>query len=766
MDDARRRRAARWLVTALVLVAVTGVLSSARAARSEATKTVTFRGYRVEVPASWPVVDLAKNPSACVRFDVHAVYLGHPGPEPSCPVRALGRTEALLVEPIDHVSKARVGADTAWAPAGKAAVRSVPSRTDHEVTLGVGDAGVLVTASYGDDRATLAKVLEGATLTGEAEPAPAQAQALSASAAAVTASVVAPGTYNGKGFDACTAPSPDAMQAWLANSPYRAVGVYIGGANRGCPQPELTPSWVSTQVAQGWHLIPIYVGLQAPCVPRTNLERIDPATAPAQGRAAAEDAVINAGSLGLGAGSVIYFDMEGYESATDPTCTQTVLTFLSNWSTRLHELGYLSGVYSSLSSGIHDLVSVYSNTSFVRPDHIWFARWNDVITVSDPSIPADAWADRQRIKQYHGDQPDDPAETYGGVTIRIDKDYLDVATPEPPPPPPVTEDDQDAPAVVTLGTEIHVLARGVDQRLYETVYRSGSGWSNWTARGTLTITGTPTVVKFGTGFNLYARGTDGQLHETYYRPGSGWFSWRAHPGTTIAGSPSAMPYGTGINVFARGADKRLYETYFRPSTGWSKWAPHAGVTVAGNPAAVAYGTEAHIFVRGADAGLYETFYRKGLGWSAWTPHAGATLAGDPEPLVYKTDIHVFARAADKRLYETYFRPTKGWSSWIQHGGSLAGDPAAVTYGDEMHVFARGTAGDLRERFYRPGVSWQPWASRAGVTVVGTPAAVTYSTDIHVFARVTNHRVYETYFRPSRGGWSAWSPKGGLAVGIA
>jgi hypothetical protein len=37
--------------------------------------------------------------------------------------------------------------------------------------------------------------------------------------------------YAGLAFDTCTAPSLTAIRAWGA-SPYRAVGVYIGGANR------------------------------------------------------------------------------------------------------------------------------------------------------------------------------------------------------------------------------------------------------------------------------------------------------------------------------------------------------------------------------------------------------------------------------------------------------------------------------------------------------------------------------------------------------
>ena len=75
------------------------------------------------------------------------------------------------------------------------------------------------------------------------------------------------------------------MSAW-SSSPYRAVGVYIGGANMACSQANLTSGWVSTETAAGWHLIPTYVGLQAP-VDDCGCASIDPGQATAQGRAAA-----------------------------------------------------------------------------------------------------------------------------------------------------------------------------------------------------------------------------------------------------------------------------------------------------------------------------------------------------------------------------------------------------------------------------------------------------------------------------------------------
>ncbi|MGW4501137.1 glycoside hydrolase domain-containing protein, partial [Micromonospora sp. NPDC004336] len=91
-----------------------------------------------------------------------------------------------------------------------------------------------------------------------------------------------PGTFTGLGFDTCTAPSNASMKAWLA-SPYRAVGIYIGGNGRACAQPNLTRDWVTTQAAAGWRFFPLYVGPQAPCR-STSKPRIDPAQAAAQGR--------------------------------------------------------------------------------------------------------------------------------------------------------------------------------------------------------------------------------------------------------------------------------------------------------------------------------------------------------------------------------------------------------------------------------------------------------------------------------------------------
>ena len=80
---------------------------------------------------------------------------------------------------------------------------------------------------------------------------------------------VTPGDFTGYGFDQCLAPTQAKMDAWMEYSPFSAVGIYISGASRACrSQPNLTKTWVSTQLAKGWKLLPITLGPQSSCVGR------------------------------------------------------------------------------------------------------------------------------------------------------------------------------------------------------------------------------------------------------------------------------------------------------------------------------------------------------------------------------------------------------------------------------------------------------------------------------------------------------------------
>ncbi len=248
---------------------------------------------------------------------------------------------------------------------------------------------------------------------------------------AQAADIATPGSFTGYGFDQCTAPSQKAMDAWLNSSPFWAVGIYITGASRGClSQPNLTPTWVDTQLRSGWRLLPITLGPQASCTTRERYlrqERIDPdplneyAQARAQGRREATTAVNEATRLGIVPGSTLWYDLEAFD--TRPThCRESALSFLHAWTDQLHELGYVSGVYSSAASGMKmlDDVRALRPSAYRLPDQVWIADWNGRADLSSSYIRSDGWMPHARVHQYRGGH----VETHGGVSIPIDSNYM------------------------------------------------------------------------------------------------------------------------------------------------------------------------------------------------------------------------------------------------------------------------------------------------------------------------------------------------------
>lgn len=221
---------------------------------------------------------------------------------------------------------------------------------------------------------------------------------------------------DGAAFDTCEAPEVATMQAWRA-SPYEALGIYVGGSNRGCANKGLTRDWVSQVHAQGWEFMPIYVGAQAACTVAGNASRIDATRVTEMAVTEADDAVTRATDLGFKRGSALYFDMEEYDN-TDRDCAGDVLDFVSAWSERVRSHGFTPGYYSSLSSGITDLVAAAGTRPL--PDIVWYARWDGVaVTQGDGALPDHLWPGR-RIKQYAGNV----SETYGGIKIKIDRNAI------------------------------------------------------------------------------------------------------------------------------------------------------------------------------------------------------------------------------------------------------------------------------------------------------------------------------------------------------
>jgi len=391
----RRGRAKSWRVIpvavafiGLLLPAVyAGPAAAATAARPK-TQLVTYRGYSFRVPHSWRVVNLAHHRRTCVRFNRHAIYLGTPSRNEACPSHILGTTEAMLIEPAS----------------GHAAHTSVWNAVTRQVTVIA--RRIHITATFDTHRSQIDRIVASAGLPRPVKDPP-TAQVAPVLPAGVT-------SFHGRGFDTCTAPSQAVMRTWWNDSPYSAVGIYIGGSDAACSQPNLTPAWLRATAAQGWRFIPLYVG------PQAAFGELSKNSSASQGTAAATDAAHQAQRLGFGPMSPIYYDMEGYP----PGQSIRVMRFFSAWTARLHALGYSSGVYSSSSSGIADLAQQYGRGVYNTPDVIYDALWNGHANTYDSVFSPGQWANR-RVHQFRGNV----TRTFGGIQINIDLDFMNVRLP-------------------------------------------------------------------------------------------------------------------------------------------------------------------------------------------------------------------------------------------------------------------------------------------------------------------------------------------------
>jgi hypothetical protein len=226
-------------------------------------------------------------------------------------------------------------------------------------------------------------------------------------------------TEGHKGADSCAAPSTSTMKAWWTGTPWSFWGVYIGGVNRACSQPNLTSAWVTAVSAQGWDLQPIWVGRQDPCAPAGAGSKFSTNTTTAynQGRGEASAAFNALNALGFAArvnrNTTVVLDLEAFTHTA--ACVAAAKAFVRGWDSRLAPVPtQVSGVYGS--SGGSDLAAL---TGAPVPAFIWGAIWDGSSnTAVMPPVPARYWSAHQRLKQFRGGH----TETWGGVSVSIDSD--------------------------------------------------------------------------------------------------------------------------------------------------------------------------------------------------------------------------------------------------------------------------------------------------------------------------------------------------------
>ncbi|MCY7376466.1 MAG: DUF1906 domain-containing protein [Pyrinomonadaceae bacterium] len=347
-----------------------------------------------------------------------------------------------------------------------------------------------------------------------------------------------------RGFDKCTAAPVSQMQAWWNNSPFYDSNIYISGRNRGCSQALLTASWVNSVSAMGWGLIPTIVGYQAPCSVSTNSAKhsSDTGVAETQGRGEADIAITDANNLGLTQGTVLYYDMERYdETVNTPGCRLSVNAFLKGWTDRLHEQGYISGVYGSPFNANGDWINIPAAS---RMDAVWLARWNNIMSVWGVApLPDNYWTNHQRIHQWLGPRN----ETWGGVTFNIDNNI------------------SDAPVAGLAIAKNKPADFDGDGKSDVSVFRAET--NSWYVLNS--SNSTFSAIAFGSGSDILAPGDydgDGKTDTAVFRPADGNWYFRTKAGffnSRTFGASGDIPVPADFN-----GDGKTDIAVFRPSNGF------------------------------------------------------------------------------------------------------------------------------------------------------------------------------------------------------
>lgn len=727
------------------------------AVRHARLKTVGYRDYRFKVPAFWPVVNLARNPGACVRFDLHAVYLGRPGSDQNCPSWLLGATEAIVIQPGSPHAARRASEN----PVADQITATAP--------------GIAVSATFSTDPALIGRILASAGL-----PRPVVAIPVPEAAAA---GAVGPGTQGsglrsavsgqsaravsgaqqsavritgvsppalpatvandrGLGFDACAAPSTSFLRAWWRHSPYRAVGIYIGGSDRACAQPNLTPAWVRQQAALGWRFIPMYAGPQA---------SFGQLSAPAaQGAAAARDAVVQAERLGFGPHTPIYYDMEAYH----PGQSAAALSFLSAWTGQLHQLGYKSGVYSSSGSAVAGLAGQYKGHSALMPDVIYDALWNGARNTSDSVYQAGEWTGGRRLHQFSGDV----VQTFGGDTLEIDQDYLDVTLAAP------GGTTQASPALTASSGAPSAFYAGRDHHLWEASETTPGRWKRLDLGGYLTAA--PSVVEVNASVvDVFYRGRNDVLWERTHTA-SGWQKGRAIPQMGRVGPPHAVAQPNGvIDVFWRGTlDDHLWHAQLSPGRSWNG-PQRLGGSLASAPYPVEEPSgEVQVFWEGTNHGLWRVVRGLGQSWTAPQDLGMGRLGGPPHAVALgngEVDVFWAGSTRPHAIWSAILQPGRRAAGPRKCGGVIVGQPWPLVAGGMERVVFAGRSG----RLYSIGRSARGRWSRAALVpgasgVSSAPFATASSGSVVQVFWVGRHRELWTVRLSQPGGWHRPADLGG------
>jgi Domain of unknown function (DUF1906) len=215
-----------------------------------------------------------------------------------------------------------------------------------------------------------------------------------------------------KGLDKCNAPTHSQMDAFWSGTSWYWWAIYIGGSVMGCANTNVTQPWINQEVNNGWRLLFVWVGPQAPCTNFSDTFPTNQSDAYDRGYSVAENAFSHASiDLNLNLDNLpLVYDLENFDTS-NTACLNAAKAFMRGWTAFLH-LGSTqqkSGLYGSVcGSGLDSFWTIAPS-----PDFIWGGYWNDNPDTGDLSCVGSSHWTNVRHKQY----TDDVSRTANGVTL-------------------------------------------------------------------------------------------------------------------------------------------------------------------------------------------------------------------------------------------------------------------------------------------------------------------------------------------------------------
>ncbi|MGH3408000.1 MAG: glycoside hydrolase domain-containing protein, partial [Streptosporangiaceae bacterium] len=358
-----------------------------------------------------------------------------------------------------------------------------------------------------------------------------------------------------------------------------------------------------------------------------------------------------------------------------------------------------------------DLSRQYGRGAYAMPDAIYDALWNGSRNVSDSAYQRKAWPLNHRLHQFSGND----TQTYGGATIDVDEDYIDISLAVPGG---TMEGSQAAESSA-------VFYEGADHHLWRQARARHGRWQPAVDMGG-DLTGQPSVVAVGSNvLDVFYRGRGGSLW-LVRRVGDRWpRPQRIVLMGALGSAPRAVAQPNGvIDVFWKGsADNHLWHGQYTPGRGWS--GPQSlGGHLDGEPAPVEnrYGV-VQVFWEGEGPGrtLWRVTRRLGQGWARPASLGMGPMGGAPRATALPSgaiDVVWRGSTSPHHVWSAFLGPGHPARAPRDLGGVISGAPWPAAAQNTARVFFRGSRGRLWELGYRSGGRWHP-AARVSTRRLGS-----------------------------------------------